>query len=556
MTACSTCNTRGAFAEPATLWTLSLLADQPTPDCDIVELLVGSVSSPQQSAAVAGHPSIPPDAALRVVDAADDPATVTAYLFRPDTELGEVLSRIGPAGGARGFSEEVLVALPDRLALSLSLSGEDRDELLVRRDTVLSRLVAVGSPQVCASLLCNERLPTEVRAAAAPAAMRDPQVFESLFALSPELKCAAFDTFIDYPWYLFDGFFDFHPLGPDQAAALVDVFEDWFGNGFDECFKRLNDGTFSVVDNIPHLLDRHGPTAGVHGLCAAIAVNLLTHPQLPDRSRHALVGLAARLFRVDDGARPGPTFTFGFFHTAGADMTFDGFMLLFETLQQLTGPLPADRFVQARTGQIDAGLFDDLPESVLTMLLEDPRFGPELRLRLASRPDRPNAHSPTPRHGLLVWYADTLLEAAQISASAPDEVWQDPFPIKHLDPPPTSADVAAALLFADDHALVKSWLQEWLLAEAPAEMLTDEVLPLLLCDERLEELLLPGCGHTGVFTSEQTARAGRIVGFLRSRLGTNLGAWRMFADLADSSTTLGFAADLAASLELIPATAG
>ena len=549
MSDCSVCASRGAFDEPATLWALSLLADGQPPDSGTVDQLVSSVCTSQQAATVASHPSIPPDAALRVVDKTNDPAALAAYLFRPDADLDEVLRRIRPDSSDssdHGFSEAALVELPDRLVLPAADPADPAYRTLAaaKRTEVLHRLAAVGSPRICSRLLCDSDLPTAVRAAAAPTAMRDPKVLESLFTLSAELKCAAFDTFIDYPHYLFDGPFDFHPLDPPQTAALVDLFTDWFGAGFAGCLKNLQ--------QLPYMLDQYGSTAGVYGLCAAMAVDLLTHPQLPNRSRQALIETVHQLFR-HGGCDPGTIFTFDYFRTQfQIDMTFDGFMVLFETLQQLTDPFPADRFDHVREGQIDAGLFDDLSESVLRAFLEDSRFGPDLRLRLASRSERPGPHSAFPRHDLLLCTAATLLEAVQIALTAPDTFWEDPFPLKLLDPPPAAADVADALTFAADHLPAKEWLQEWLLTEAPAEALTDDAVPQLLCDTRVEQYLLPGCPHSGISTPEQRARADRVVRFLRSRLGAHLDAWRVFAALADSSTTLGFAAELAASLEPPP----
>ena len=551
MTDCSVCATRGAFDEPAALWALSMLADGQPPDSGTIDQLISSVCTSQQAATVASHPSIPPATALRVVDKTNDPAALAAYLFRPDADLDEVLRRIRPASPdssdslARGFSEAALVELPDRLILPAADPADPAYRTLAaaKRTEVLHRLAAVGSPRICSRLLCDSDLPTAVRAAAAPTAMRDPKALESLFTLSAELKCAAFDTFIDYPHYLFDGPFDFHPLDPPQAAALVDLFTDWFGAGFDTSLKNL--------EQIPYMLDSYGPTAGVYGLCAAMAVDLLTHPQLPCRSRQTLIETVHRLFRHDD-IDPGTIFTFDYFRTTELDMTFAGFMVLFETLQQLTDPFPADRFDHVREGQIDAGLFDDLPESVLRAFLEDSRFGPDLRLRLASRPERPGPHSAFPRHDPLMSTAATLVEAVRIALTYPDTFWESPFPLSEIEPPPTAADVTDALTFAADHLPAKEWLQYWLLTEAPAEALNDDAVPLLLCDTLVEQYLLPGCPHSAIFTSERRAKADRVVRFLRSRLGAHLDAWRVFAALADPSTTLGFAAGLAASLEPPP----
>ena len=254
-----------------------------------------------------------------------------------------------------------------------------------------------------------------------------------------------------------------------------------------------------------------------------------------------------RLFRHDD-CDPETIFTFDFFRSTEIDMSFGGFMALFETLQQLTDPFPDDCFVQVREDQIDAGLFDDLPVSVLRMFLEDSRCGPALRLRLASRPSRPDPNGASPRHDQLLFAADTLLETVQIALTATDTFWEEPFLLESIDPEPTPADVADALTFAVDHLPAKQWLQEWLL--------TDDTIPLLLCDTRVEQYLLPGCAHSDISTPEQHARADRVVRFLRARLGAHLDAWRVFAALTDPSTTLGFAAGLAASLEPPPRPTG
>ena len=113
----------------------------------------------------------------------------------------------------------------------------------------------------------------------------------------------------------------------------------------------------------------------------------------------------------------------------------------------------------------------------LRMFLEDSRFGPALRLRLASRPSRPDPNGASPRHDQLLFAADTLLETVQIALTANDTFWEEPFLLEFIDPEPTPADVADALTFAVDHLPAKQWLQEWLLTDASAEALTDDTIP-------------------------------------------------------------------------------
>ena len=172
---------------------------------------------------------------------------------------------------ARGFSEAALVELPDRLVLPASDPADPAHRTLAaaKLTEVLHRLAAVGSPKICSRLLCDPNLPTAVRAAAASTAMCDPSVHDALFTLPSKLKCAAFDTFIKHPFYLFDGPFDVRPLEPSQVAALVDLFTGWFGAGFA--------GGIENLQQIPYILDHYGPAAGVYGLCAAMAADLDTH---------------------------------------------------------------------------------------------------------------------------------------------------------------------------------------------------------------------------------------------------------------------------------------